>query len=549
MALDAVIGLFTVMTACQWRVTPAVSLSAPVRVIVLEGSCLVLPCSFSPVLNAEKMEVRLARTPTSYFMMLRTTVFSTRRGDAIHSDFRERTSLAGNISSGDCSINIGRIRREDQNTYELQMREQGQMSWAVGAKINISVTGTPEPPEVTDPGPVKEGQRVVLNCSVKLSCPSERPRLLWKWERGDQGGSSVHGDTELQHVPGELPVMWTSLSFTVPKHTNPRVRCEVEYPKNRRSSFTREILVHFPPKDVSIQVFTVSVRVGGNALVSCSCKADPPVLEYQWSTVQSGNKVILPKRTPTIRIYNVTRDTRVQCTATNRLGWATSSLTALNVQYTPVILSNSSCDWDGTLLSCFCAVDSNPRPAVTWSVNGTHLPEGYNTSFSYFNHILVATLSGIADAPLPVECYAINSLGNDSQILFEAHDGHLIWTLIPTACAVLFLLLLSLLLICYCCCWTNRQRRVMTYRPPTIHPESLGIYQERMPLYINCSEVTHIYTNGSYQLIYQNCTPLFVRSKQMHKRQRRGARRQRVQPERPTPIAIDSDTAIYVEVI
>lgn len=55
----------------------------------------------------------------------------------------------------------------------------------------------------------------------------------------------------------------------------------------------------------------------------------------------------------------------------------------------------------------------------------------------------------------------------------------------------------------------------MTYRPPAIHPESLGIYQERMPLYINCSEVTHIYTNGSYQLIYQNSTPLFVQSKQV----------------------------------
>lgn len=91
----------------------------------------------------------------------------------------------------------------------------------------------------------------------------------------------------------------------------------------------------------------------------------------------------------------------------------------------PVILSNSSCDWDGTLLSCFCAVDSNPRPAVTWSVNGTHLPDGYNASFSYFNHILMATLSGFADASLPVECYAINSLGNDSHVLCEAHDGTL----------------------------------------------------------------------------------------------------------------------------
>ncbi|KAG1932365.1 myelin-associated glycoprotein [Pimephales promelas] len=550
MALDAAIGLFTVMTACLWRATPALSLSAPGRVFVLEGSCLVLPCSFSPVPSATRMEVRLTRTPTSSYLIMRrpTVLFSTHRGDTIHPHFRDRTSLAGNLSSGDCSINIARIRTEDQNTYELQMRELGQRSWAVGTKINVSVTDTPEPPEVTDPGPVKHGQRVMLNCSVRLSCPSERPHLQWKWERGDQGGSSVHGDTELQRDPGHLPVMWTSLSFTVPQHTNPRVRCEVDYQKNRRSSATREILVHFPPKDVSIQVLTASVRVGGNALLSCSCKADPPAFEFQWSTVQSGNTVILPKRTSTIRIYNVTRDTRAQCTVANRLGRAASRLTGLNVQYAPVILSNSSCDWDGTVLSCFCAVDSNPRPAVTWSVNGSHLPDTYNASFSYFNHILTATLMGFAHAPLPVECYAVNSLGNDSHVLYEAHDGHPKWIVIGTACAVFFLLLLSLLIF-YCCCCTNRQRHVMAYRPPAIHPESLGIYQERMPLYINCSEVTNIYTNGSYQLIYQNSTPLFVRSKQIHKRERRAARRRREPRERPTNVTIDSDTAIYVEVI
>ncbi|KAL0171139.1 hypothetical protein M9458_031450, partial [Cirrhinus mrigala] len=60
----------------------------------------------------------------------------------------------------------------------------------------------------------------------------------------------------------------------------------------------------------------------------------------------------------------------------------------------------SSCDWDGSLLSCSCVVDSNPRPAVTWSVNGTHLPDGFNASFSYVDHTLTATLSGISDAPL-----------------------------------------------------------------------------------------------------------------------------------------------------
>lgn len=48
-----------------------------------------------------------------------------------------------------------------------------------------------------------------------------------------------------------------------------------------------------------------------------------------------------------------------------------------------------------------------------------------------------------------------------------------------------------------------------------MYPGGLGIYQDQMPLYINCTEVTHIYTNGSYQLVYQNCTPVFVRTKQV----------------------------------
>uniref|UniRef100_A0A673FS64 Ig-like domain-containing protein n=1 Tax=Sinocyclocheilus rhinocerous TaxID=307959 RepID=A0A673FS64_9TELE len=244
MALDALIRIFAIMSACVFGPSAAVSLSVPGRVLALEGSCLVIPCSFSPAPAAQTMQLRLIRSSTPFFMMLRKLVFSSERGDAVHPDFRERTALAGNISAGDCSVSISSVRRDDQNTYELQMRERGQRAWPAGSKVNVSVTGSPEPPQLTDPGPVKEGQRLVLNCSARFSCPSDRPRLLWKWERGDPAGSSIHGDTELQRDTGWLPVLQTSLVFTVPRHTNPRVRCELEYPNNRRSSATREILVH-----------------------------------------------------------------------------------------------------------------------------------------------------------------------------------------------------------------------------------------------------------------------------------------------------------------
>lgn len=57
-------------------------------------------------------------------------------------------------------------------------------------------------------------------------------------------------------------------------------------------------------------------------------------------------------------------------------------------------------------------------------------------------------------------------------------------------------------------------RQVLS-RHPAMYPGGLGIYQDQTPLYINCTEVTHIYTNGSYQLVYQNCTPVFVHTKQV----------------------------------
>ncbi|XP_057197119.1 myelin-associated glycoprotein-like isoform X2 [Triplophysa rosa] len=568
MAMDALILFFTLTSACLWRNTPVLSLSVPERVSALEGSCVVIPCSFSPVSSTQVMEVLLKKSSSVF--KLKRTVFTSHRSDVIHPDYRNRVSLAGNISSGDCSINISRIRKEDQNTYDLQLREPGQRSPTAETNIHVSVLSTPDPPELTDPGPVKEGQRVTLNCSVRLSCPSERPGLVWRWERGQQDGSSVHGDTELQREPGQFPLLQSSLTFTVPQHTNPRVRCQVTYTNNRRSSAVREILVHFPPRDVTVQVQSVSVQVGGMALLGCTCKADPPVSEYQWTSVQSGNTVILSRRTPTVRIYNITRDTRLQCTATNRLGQATSRLTALNVQYAPVILRDSSCEWDGSLLSCVCVVDSNPRPAVTWSVNSSHLPDSYNVSYSYSNFILTSTLRGMSDPGLPVECYVINSLGNHSRLLFESPNGQqksihvsltstltlteviysssscfvtggVLWPLIASAASVVFLLLC--LLMFFCCFRTNRP----TYRPPAIHAENLAIYRERAPLYVNCSEVTNIYTNGSYQLIYQNDTPIFIRTTQTHKRQRRAARRQRAQKE--IVMSADSDTAVYVEVI
>lgn len=94
-----------------------------------------------------------------------------------------------------------------------------------------------------------------------------------------------------------------------------------------------------PPKDVKIQVQTLAVKEGGNALLMCSCKADPPATEYHWSYSQHGRTVHLNQRTHTVRLYNVTRDMRVRCVAQNLIGRGESRPTTLNIQ------CNSTASW------------------------------------------------------------------------------------------------------------------------------------------------------------------------------------------------------------
>lgn len=90
----------------------------------------------------------------------------------------------------------------------------------------------------------------------------------------------------------------------------------------------------------------------------------------------------------------------------------------------PVILRlSSTCVVDDLEVLCRCSVDSNPKAAVTWSVNGTVPPHDYNMSATSEPDKLTATLRGRMDKPQTVICFAVNALGNDSQMLLQGGEG------------------------------------------------------------------------------------------------------------------------------
>lgn len=74
-------------------------------------------------------------------------------------------------------------------------------------------------------------------------------------------------------------------------------------------------------------------------------------------------------------------------------------------------------------MRCRCLVDSNPKAAVTWSVNGTVPPYDYNVSVTSEPDMLTVSLRGYMDKPLSVICFAFNALGNDSLVLLQGEEG------------------------------------------------------------------------------------------------------------------------------
>uniref|UniRef100_UPI0037E89E6E sialic acid-binding Ig-like lectin 5 n=1 Tax=Semicossyphus pulcher TaxID=241346 RepID=UPI0037E89E6E len=431
MHVDTVFLVCPLIFAALWSAVEAVSPvpSVPNRVPAVAGSCVVIPCSFTPLAlhplrgRKERVDVRLRFRGGGRFFPLRSTAYNSEDRDQVSRDFQGRTSLYGRIADGDCSLKIERISQDDPREFEIALKRGDDLLWGRPRSFNLEVVDTPEAPVISGVLSATEGQVVTLNCSIGYHCPSRPPALQWIWERGSQLNSTEPGEVQtlLLHPEPHMLVSLASLSFTVSHQVKPKLRCEVSHPGAKTLTTSRELHVTFSPKDVVVQVQSLTVHEGGSALLVCSCKADPPASEYRWSYTQHGRTVPLHQRTHTVRVYNVTRDMKVRCSAQNLIGRGESRPTSLNIQYKPAILRlSSTCVVEDLEVLCRCSVDSNPKPAVTWSVNGTVPPRDYNVSVTSGPGVLTATLRGRMDRPLTVICFAFNALGNDSLMLLQA---------------------------------------------------------------------------------------------------------------------------------
>ncbi|XP_046733437.1 sialic acid-binding Ig-like lectin 12 isoform X2 [Silurus meridionalis] len=135
---------------CLWSVKAELVPTAPDRVFAVQGSCVLISCSF-PSVNGSGVGVAIRlRYRPSLVWPQRHTAFSSDQADRTERKFRGRVTLNGDPRVGNCSLTITNVSTSDPNTYELELRE-GRGSWGGAKRIQVFVARVPDQPELSAP--------------------------------------------------------------------------------------------------------------------------------------------------------------------------------------------------------------------------------------------------------------------------------------------------------------------------------------------------------------------------------------------------------------
>uniref|UniRef100_A0A8C7RW23 Ig-like domain-containing protein n=1 Tax=Oncorhynchus mykiss TaxID=8022 RepID=A0A8C7RW23_ONCMY len=170
----------------------------PSSVSGLQGSCIVIPCSF----NYPEPEKKPSKFTGIWFKGTHDTIYHPDSSNIIK-DYRGRTELVGDLRQKNCSLRIDPLHRSDKGPFHfrVEIKDQNKYSY-MHDTVSIAVN----PPSLSVREEVKLGVELSASCSVSHSCPSDSPLLTWS----HSGTPSVQSQ---QLTNGQWKVT-SSLTFT-----------------------------------------------------------------------------------------------------------------------------------------------------------------------------------------------------------------------------------------------------------------------------------------------------------------------------------------------
>uniref|UniRef100_A0A8C4TFS7 Schwann cell myelin protein-like n=1 Tax=Erpetoichthys calabaricus TaxID=27687 RepID=A0A8C4TFS7_ERPCA len=244
--------------------------SVPDSVAALEGSCVVIPCTFF-VPSGQKARVEVTwfaegKDRTRLFPKSSTyKVYDSLDVSSAHSNFRERATLVGNLSAGNCSLMIKKVKSGEIIKMYLEDKRRNR-----SPTIAFETRGVPAKPLISHHGPVREGQRNTVSCVVEHTCPGHPPVIEWK---------QVTGQVTLEHTEVRKGSwrMASSMTFTA-SYKDTSVECQATYNGEVKVTKVEKLNVTYKP-----EISPESKCHVMSGKVACQCVVDScPVASLHW---------------------------------------------------------------------------------------------------------------------------------------------------------------------------------------------------------------------------------------------------------------------------
>ncbi|XP_058386034.1 sialic acid-binding Ig-like lectin 14 [Diceros bicornis minor] len=247
---------------------PGYQLHVQELVMVQEGLCVLVPCSFSYPLGSSygKLYIYWFRDGDNRRHQSLVATNNPEQQGNVETEGRFR--LLGDLRTNNCSLRIRNARRSDTGVYFFRVERGYYVNYNYrDKKLNLQVTDLTEKPDIHFLEPLESGRPTKMTCSLPGSCDGGRS-LTFSWVRSpsDSLDGKIHHSSVLTLIPR-------------PQDHNTNLTCQV---KLQGVHLTRErtiqLNVSYAPQNLTIRVFSGNVT----ALKTLSNRTSLPVLEGQF---------------------------------------------------------------------------------------------------------------------------------------------------------------------------------------------------------------------------------------------------------------------------
>ncbi|XP_078391569.1 B-cell receptor CD22-like [Cetorhinus maximus] len=308
-----ILGLL--LSACWDILCDKWGVDAPKSVRGVEGTCLVIPCTFRyEIQRSSDTLVRIAWLHEDKIHGNQ-VINSSGKSDA---QFQGRTKFLGDWRKNrDCTLQIENLQERDKGLYHFRMEVSYGHKYSDPVGVTIDIANASSLIAISPMSDIKEGEQANIVCSVKFLCPG-----FLQWYDFEGLNKST-----ISNISGIALNGWATgrgLSFIPSYKDNERtLRCGIRTAKGEvhKKSFT--LNVQYAPKLVYVDSpqYSPTSYIRSVSLTCVVSTSNPPVSMYRWKKVTGASA----SQIATTQILRKLQEHETyRCEASNSVGITTS---------------------------------------------------------------------------------------------------------------------------------------------------------------------------------------------------------------------------------